>query len=139
MTGSTPVRDWSEGIPWRHWSPEAIEKTILAGQPVFVDFTAAWCTVCKANKRLATNTKNVRAKMKSCGVIPFRADFTSEDAVIADALRRFNRVGPPLNLIYRPGHPESPIVLSTNLTESYLLGMLEQVCESRTASASPAG
>ncbi|MCH8148076.1 MAG: thioredoxin family protein [Planctomycetes bacterium] len=139
MAGSAPAQDWARGIPWRRWSPEAIEKTVLAGQPVFVDFTAAWCTVCKANKKLATNTKDVRAKMKSCGVIPFQADFTSDDPVIADALHRFNRAGPPLNLIYGPGQPESPIVLSTNLTKTYLLDMLDKVCESRTASASPVG
>ena len=139
MAGLTVVRDWSTGIPWRRWSPEAVERTVLAGQPVFVDFTAAWCTVCKANKRLATNTEDVRAKMESCGMIPFQADFTSEDPEIANALHHFNRAGPPLNLIYRPDHPEEPIVLNTNLTKPYFLGILDQVCESRTASASPAG
>lgn len=129
------VVDWGRDIPWRRWSGDAVEREVRAGRAVFVDFTAAWCTVCKANKKLATNTSEVRSKMKSCGMIPFKADFTSEDPVIAAALQTHGRVGPPLNLVYLPGRPEQPIVLTPNLTKDYLLAKLDEACTSKVASA----
>jgi len=132
--GSLVAKDWSEGIPWNRWSDKAVQQTVRKGQPVFVDVTAAWCTVCKANKKLATNTADVRKKMESCGVVPFQADYTLEDPEITAALRQFDRAGPPLNLVYRPGRPDEPIVLDTNLTKTYLLEVLDQACREHTAS-----
>jgi thiol:disulfide interchange protein DsbD len=118
--------DWPSGIPWQPWSDEAVEKAVRSGKTAFVDFTAAWCTVCKLNKKVATNTAEVRAKMESLGVVPFRADFTSYDARIAEALHRYGRNGPPLNLIYPAGKPDAPTVLSPNLTKDYLLEQLDK-------------
>ena len=124
--GGYATVDWSTGIPWRHWSREAVEREVEAGKIVFVDFTAAFCTECKANKKLATNTAEVRAKMESLGVVPFRGDFTWKDAAISAELQRFNHAGVPFNLIYRANQPDKPMVLKTVLTKSYLLEKLDE-------------
>ncbi|UCE61381.1 MAG: thioredoxin family protein [Phycisphaerales bacterium] len=113
--------DWSTGIPWRRWSEDVVEEIVRSGKMVFVDVTAAWCTVCKANKVIATNTQEVHDKLESLGVIPFQADFTSRDADIAALLKKHDRAGPPLNVIYPAGQPDSPLVLRPNLTKEYLL------------------
>ena len=126
--------DWSSGIPWQRWSREGVTKAVDAGRVVFVDFTAAWCTVCKVNKAVALNTPEVRGKMQELGVVAFQGDFTFEDNSIFVELQRHGRAGPPLNLIYRPGNPESPIVLRPNLTTAYLLQKLDEAAPSRTAS-----
>lgn len=126
--------DWSTGVPWRAWSQDAVEETVAAGRPVFVDVTAAWCTVCKVNKKMAIEVEETRARMEALGVVPFQADFTTPDEAIADALHRYGRAGPPLNLIYLPGQPDTPIVLEPNLTRTYLISMLEGIGPSRTAS-----
>jgi len=36
---------------WQPWSPERVQQLVGAGQPVFVDFTAAWCVTCQLNSR----------------------------------------------------------------------------------------
>ncbi|MBU0718729.1 MAG: thioredoxin family protein, partial [Planctomycetes bacterium] len=127
------MTEWETGIPWRPLFPETIEEVVRSGRPVFVDFTAAYCTVCKANKKLATNTPEVRDKMKSLGVVPFQADFTSADPRIAAILKQHGRAGVPLNLIYPANQPNNPIVLRPNLTKAYLLEKLDEVASPPTS------
>jgi len=124
------ANDWSHDIPWKRWSPEAVEQTVRAGKAVFVDFTAAYCTQCKANKIVATNTAEVRAKMQALGVVPFQADFTSGDEVIFQEMKRHGRAGPPMNLIYAPGKADTPVLLRPALTKNYLLEKLDEVVAS---------
>ena len=122
--------DWSEGIPWRPWS---IEEASRAGKTVFVDFTAAWCTVCKQNKGRAIHTPEVLARMEEYGIVPMQGDFTARDPTIAAMLKKYNRAGVPLNLIFPAGRPHDPIVLTPNLTKQYLLDKLEEAGPSRDA------
>jgi thiol:disulfide interchange protein DsbD len=130
---------WSLGIPWRVWSPDEVEREVSSGKTVFVDITAAWCTVCKANKAMATNTKDVRDKFASLDVVPFQGDFTTTDPEIAALLRKHQRIGPPLNLIYPAGKPDDPFVLLPNLTKRYLLEKLDEAGPSRSVSPTALG
>jgi thiol:disulfide interchange protein DsbD len=45
----------TSGIAWHPWSAEAVQSAIRAGNTVFVDFTADYCTNCKVNKARAIN------------------------------------------------------------------------------------
>ncbi len=130
VAGHGVATDWADGIPWKPWSPEAVQETVRAGKPVFVDVTAAYCTQCKANKLVATNTAEVRARMQALGVVPFRADFTSGDEVIFQEMKRYGRAGPPMNLIYAPGKTDKPVLLRPALTKDYLLKKLDEVVAS---------
>ena len=38
---------------WQPWSADAVSRSLAAGQPVFVDFTASWCLSCQVNERVA--------------------------------------------------------------------------------------
>ena len=117
---------WESGIPWRSWSEQEVEDTVRSGRTVFVDFTAAWCTVCKMNKKVAIDTPEARRKMQELGVIPFRGDFSTGDPDIAAVLKKHSRAGVPLNLIYPADKPGAPLVLQPNLSKSYLLGKFDE-------------
>ncbi len=121
---------WDQGteFPWRRWSPEAVQKALKAGKTVLVDFTAAYCTTCKINKKIAIDTPEVRSAMEACAAVALQGDFSTGDEAIFEELKKHGRVAVPLNLIYRPDRPNDPIVLDISLSKKYLLEKLAQSC-----------
>jgi thiol:disulfide interchange protein DsbD len=113
-------------IAWRRWSPEDVRKEVESGSIVFVDFTASYCTVCKVNKKLAINTPEFKSKMDELNAVAFQGDFSFPDLSIADELKKHNRPGVPLNLIYPAGKPDEPIVLPPNLSKQLLTDKLAE-------------
>jgi thiol:disulfide interchange protein len=99
---------------WQPWSDEAIASSVAQGKPVFVDFTAAWCVSCQANKRLVLNTESVGKAFAAKNVTLMRADWTKQDPKITDALKALGRSGVPVYVLHRPG--KSPLVLPEVLT-----------------------
>ncbi len=99
---------------WRKWDVAAIDASVAQGKPVFVDFTAAWCVSCQANKRLVLNTADVSKAFAAKNVSLMRADWTKQDPAITDALKALGRSGVPVYVLHRPG--KAPLVLPEVLT-----------------------
>jgi thiol:disulfide interchange protein len=112
-------------IPWQTWSPAAVRAALSEGRPVLVDFTAKWCATCQLNKRTAIEVDRVVEKIQSAGVVPLLGDFSFEDPDISEELRRFERAGVPLVLLYSINTNEPPRVLPEFLTEGMMLEALE--------------
>lgn len=116
--------DALDGIAWKPYSKEAVERWLGEGKPVFIDFTADWCLTCKYNERVAINRPAVRTKIAELGIVPVRADWTNANPEITAALRALNRVGVPAYVLYPAGQPNAPIVLPELLTETIVLEAL---------------
>jgi len=86
--------------PWQAWSATAVEREVSSGRPVFVDFTAAWCVTCQANKRLVLSSSAVTRAFAEKRVVLMRADWTNRDPAITRELARFKRNGVPLYVLY---------------------------------------
>jgi len=112
-------------IQWEKWSPEAVEKARAAGRPVFIDFTAIWCLTCQFNKESSIEIDSVKAKLKEINAVPLLADFTGKSPIIAKELKRFNRAGVPLVVVFPADPNAAPIVLPEILTPSIVLNALE--------------
>ncbi|HYF58829.1 MAG TPA: thioredoxin family protein, partial [Burkholderiaceae bacterium] len=118
-----PVATDAAGVEWRPWSEQAVRDGLAAGRTVFVDFTAAWCVSCQANKKLVLERGPVAAAMRDGDVLALRADWTQRDPAITAALARHGRNGVPLYLVHRPGRAE-PVVLPELLTTGTVVDAL---------------
>ena len=112
---------------WQPWSPAAVDEALTQGRPVFVDFTAAWCLSCKVNEALALGTDAVKQAFAQKDVALFRADWTHADPEISETLRKFNRDGVPLYLVYSPKDKGAPQVLPEVLTPGIVLDALKSL------------
>ncbi len=116
----------ADPLAWQAWSPAGVSEAIANGQPVFVEFTAAWCVSCQVNKRLVLERETIVAAMAARGVRRLQADWTRRDPLITAELARYGRNGVPLYLFYRPGESQ-PEILPELLTSAIVNDALSRV------------
>lgn len=129
---SSGVKVKKGGIPWQAWSPEAVVDARTAGRVVLVDFTADWCVTCQANKKSSLEITSVRQKLKDLNAVALLGDYTREDPRIAEELKRYQRAGVPLVLVYPTERSAEPIVLPALLTPGIVLDALEKAAGQQT-------
>jgi thiol:disulfide interchange protein len=112
---------------WQPWTQSAVDQALAQGQPVFVDFTAAWCLSCKVNETVALGTDAVKQAFAQKNVALFRADWTHSDPEISKTLRQYNRDGVPLYLLYSPRNKNAPQVLPEVLTPGIVSDALKDL------------
>lgn len=104
----------AKGELWQPWEPGRVDQLLATGQPVFVDFTAAWCVSCQYNKKTTLANAEVLADLQGKNVALLRADWTRRDPAITAALRQLGRNGVPVYVIYKNG--SAPVLLSEILS-----------------------
>lgn len=120
-----PSAQKTKGIVWVPYSRAALEELLLAGKPVFVDFTAEWCLTCKVNERVALAPASTVALFREHGVVAMKADWTAKDPEITRALESFGRSGVPLYVYYAAGKRDDPMVLPGILTPGIVRRAIE--------------
>ncbi len=114
VTTPAPVTQHTGDGLWQAWAPGKVEQILATGQPVFVDFTAAWCVTCQYNKQTTLSNPQVLADLAERKVKLLRADWTRRDPAITAALQQLGRNGVPVYVLYQDGR--APLVMSEILS-----------------------
>ncbi len=133
MTASATTRKFiatpPKGYDWEPWSTEAVAKARASGHPVLVDFTANWCPTCNTVVKPVLQSESVRTKAKEVGAVALLADHSLYPPEISDELKRYERAGVPLVLIF-PRDPNLPaIVLPETPTPRMVVEALEKAAK----------
>ena len=120
---------WADGIPWQKWEAGLAEKLSASGYMVYVDYTATWCLTCQSNKATVLETDEIREKMRTMKVVPIKGDFTNQDPVMLEEIKKHGHNTVPLNLVYAANQPDTPGRLPALLTNSIVKGALDNPLE----------
>ena len=101
---------------WQPWSPERVQVALQAGQPVLVNYTAAWCITCQFNQKNVFDQEAFAQLARQNRVVLLKADWTRSDPAITASLRSLGRAAVPTYAVYRPGQSANPQVLTELLT-----------------------
>lgn len=122
-----------QAIAWEKFTPARLDGAVAEGRPVFIDFTADWCVNCKFNERTVLETDPVRGALRERGFLALKGDWTRNDPDITRMLKKFQRAGVPLYLVY-PAGGGTPRVLPELLTKQIVLDALQAAAPAKTDS-----
>ncbi len=119
-SAATAPGEVAEGNLHETFSTARLAELRASGTPVFVDFTADWCLVCKVNEHVAIDTEATQEAFAEAGVVTLTGDWTRQDPEITAYLADHGRNSIPFYQFYAPG--EAAEVLPQVLTPQVLIG-----------------
>lgn len=103
-----------------------LEELQAAGQPVFINMTAAWCITCLANEQTTLSTARVVQAMEDNNITYLKGDWTNQDPEISRILDQFDRPSVPLYVLY-PGAGRDPVILPQILTPTIVVDAFSSI------------
>ncbi|TPM93728.1 protein-disulfide reductase DsbD [Mesorhizobium sp. B2-1-3A] len=83
----------------------AVARLGEGGKPIFVSFTADWCTVCKSNEAILAGPA---VSKRLAGIPVIVADVTAQSGTEQALMKRFGIVGPPTMFVLDARGAEQP-------------------------------
>ncbi|RYU67497.1 disulfide bond formation protein DsbD [Aliivibrio finisterrensis] len=128
IIGSMTTKHWVtpivDDIPWQSLDQYSINEYVAQGKTVFVDVTADWCIICKANKIGVILQDPVYSELLQENIITMKGDWTHPSEKVTSYLKSHQRFGVPLNVVYGPNAPQG-LPLSVLLTSDDVMQAIE--------------
>lgn len=105
---------------WEPFSPALLQKYQNKKRGVFIAFSAKWCTVCKINDKTIFDTKRGSSFFSTRNIALLYGDYTKNDPLIGEWIRKFGKAGVPVYAYYPPGSAKYilfPEILSWGILE----------------------
>ena len=113
-------------LVWESYNQKSLENHLNENRIILVDVTADWCVTCQFNKITTLNTKKVVDFLIKNQVAVIRADWTNKDKEIFDFIKKHERYGIPVNIVYGPNNKEG-ILLPEILSKYIVINKLMEV------------
>ena len=107
---------------WKNWEIGLPEQFLQKGDTVLLDFTATWCITCQVNKVRVLEDEQLIDLFAEKNIILIRADWTKQNKEIENEIKKYGRVGVPLNVLLRPG--QAPFIFSEWLDKEEIVELL---------------
>ena len=122
-----PLKSDRGQIPWQVFSTQTLNLMRSQGKPVFVNFTADWCLICKWNEQAVFKNKKIIHFFKEHNIQAFKGDWTDKNPEITHVLNSYSRSGIPFYLYFPADQNSSDkgLVLPEWLTTGLLLKYLK--------------
>ncbi|MCC6953305.1 MAG: thioredoxin family protein, partial [Deltaproteobacteria bacterium] len=118
-------------VRWIPFSADRLEAEKLRKNVVFIDFTADWCITCKFNERFVLAKESVTKTMDELNVVALKADWTTRDPVITQALQSYGGIGVPHYVIIAPNGDVR--TLPTVLTPGMVVDALKSAAAAKSS------
>ena len=99
---------------WNAYTPEFVQALELGNHAYFINFTAKWCITCQVNQYTTLSNPEVLAWFSDNDITLIKADWTTQDALITQALAAVGRNSVPTYYLYYPN--QAPKLLPEILT-----------------------
>ncbi|WP_336505498.1 protein-disulfide reductase DsbD family protein [Aliivibrio fischeri] len=118
IVGSMTTKYWvtptEDNLRWESLEERTIDDYVKQGQTVFVNVSADWCITCKTNKIGVILQNPVYPALQQENVITMQGDWTHPSHKITEYLKKHQRYGVPLTVVYGPNAPQGltlPVLL----------------------------
>ena len=115
-----------DSLTWEKFDENLIKTYKDQNNLIFVDFTADWCVTCKFNKFTTLENEDVIDYFLKNNVKLLRGDWTKKDEEILNFIKKYERFGVPVNIIYSDNMREG-LVLPEILSKSIIIDNFERI------------
>ena len=115
-----------ETLDWESFDENLVQSYNENNRLIFIDFTADWCVTCKFNKITTLENEDVINYFVENNVKLIRGDWTKKDENILAFIKKYQRFGVPVNIIYSKNMKDG-LVLPEILSKSIVIDNFERI------------